>query len=72
MRSIVNISLPPSLLKEVQKEVKKGDYASTSEFFRQLLRSYREAKLLAEVRASQREFAKGRGIRLKSVDDLDR
>ncbi len=72
MRSIVNISLPPSLLKEVNKEVKEGGFASKSEFFRQLLRSYREAKLLAEVRASQKEFAKGKGIRLKSVDDLDK
>jgi len=72
MRSIVNISLPPNLAREVKREVKRGDYASTSEFFRQLLRSWREAKLLTEIRASQKEFARGKGIRLKSVNDLDR
>jgi len=72
MRSIVNISLPPSLLKEVNKEVKEGGFASKSEFFRQLLRSWREARLLAEIKASQKEFAAGKGIRLKSWDDLDK
>ncbi|MCX6713491.1 MAG: ribbon-helix-helix domain-containing protein [Candidatus Vogelbacteria bacterium] len=71
MRSVVNISLPPSLLKEVNKEVKAGGFASKSEFFRQLLRSYREAKLLAELRESQREFDEGKGILLRSLDDLD-
>ena len=70
MRSIVNISLPPSLLKEVQKEVKNGGYASTSEFFRQLLRAYREAKLLSELEKSHKEVLVGKAKLLKSLKDL--
>ncbi|MFA5001284.1 MAG: ribbon-helix-helix domain-containing protein [Candidatus Paceibacterota bacterium] len=72
MRSIINISLPPNLAREVRREVKKGDYASTSEFFRQLLRSWKYQQLLADIKASRREFASGKGVILKSWDDLDK
>ena len=70
MRSIVNISLPPSLLKEVNKEVKEGGFASKSEFFRQLLRSWREAKLFLELEKSHREVLAGKAKLLKSLKDI--
>ena len=49
MRNIINISLPVEMVKIVKREVKKGKYASVSEFFRALLREYEENKLLAEI-----------------------
>lgn len=70
MRQIVNISLPPALAKEVDIEVKNGNYASKSEFFRDLLRAWRRAELLKELKASQREATRGKGKVLKSLRDL--
>jgi len=42
MRNIVNISLPKELNKEVEKAVRSGRYASKSEFFRYLIRLWKE------------------------------
>ena len=70
MRSIINISLPASLAAQVKKEVKAGHFASTSEFFRHVLRLWNEEKVLREVRQSRKEFAQGKGKVLKSFKDL--
>ena len=70
MRQIVNISLPPKMLKIVKKEVKEGGFASVSEFFRHLLRLYNTHKLAQEIEESRKEFAAGKGIELKSLNDL--
>jgi len=70
MRNIINISLPVEMVKIVKREVKKGKYASVSEFFRALLREYEENKLLAEIEESHREFKSGKGKVLHSFRDL--
>ncbi|MBU1176939.1 MAG: ribbon-helix-helix domain-containing protein [Patescibacteria group bacterium] len=70
MRNIVNISLPAEMVKIVKREVKKGRYASVSEFFRALLREYEENKLLTELEESHREFKAGKGKVLHSFKDL--
>ena len=70
MRNIVNISLPKELNKEVEKAVKSGRYASKSEFFRDLIRLWKEEQLLQELRGSQREIAAGKGKVLRSLKDL--
>jgi len=70
MRNIINISLPAEMVKIVKQEVKKGKYASVSEFFRALLREYEESKLLAEIEESRREFKAGKGKVLHSFRDL--
>lgn len=71
MRNIINISLPAAMAKLVRREVKKGKYASISEFFRYLLREYeKEGKLLAELEESQKEFNAGKGKVLRSLKDL--
>ena len=70
MRNIINISLPAQMAKMVKREVKKGRYASVSEFFRSLLREYEESGLLAEIEESRREIAKGKGKVLRSFKDL--
>ncbi len=67
MRSIINISLPSELNKKVQKEVKTGDYASVSEFFRYLLRTHNLGK---ELKATKKEFEAGKGKTLSSLGDL--
>ncbi len=70
MRNIINISLPPRMAREVEREVVKGRYASTSEFFRRLIRDWLEERLARDVRESEREFRAGKGQRLRSLKDL--
>lgn len=70
MREIINISLPSELKNEVEMAVKNGKYATTSEFFRDLFRLWREDKLLRELKDSQREILTGRGRVLKSLKTL--
>lgn len=70
MRSIVNISLSQELNKEVEKAVKTGQYVSKSEFFRDMVRLWKEEQLLQELRGSQREIAAGKGKTLQSLKDL--
>lgn len=70
MRSIVNISLPVELDKEVSIAVKKGGYATKSEFFRDLLRDWKERQLLKELEQSRKEFKNKKGRVLRSLRDL--
>lgn len=70
MREVLNISLPPATVKTVKNAVKTGSYASTSEFFRALLRDWQEGKLLNELNESRMELASGKGVVLKSLKDL--
>lgn len=70
MRSIINISVPTVVKKEVEQAVKKGGYASKSEFIRDMLRLWKEEQLLQELRESQREIARGKGKTLRSLKDL--
>lgn len=70
MRNIINISLPKELNKEVEKAVKSGHYASKSEFFRDIIRLWREQKLLDEIIESEKEFVEGKGKVLRSLKDL--
>jgi Arc/MetJ-type ribon-helix-helix transcriptional regulator len=51
--------------------VKKGNYASVSEFIRDAIRSWKEDQILNELRESQAEIARGGGKVLKSLADLD-
>ena len=70
MRKIVNISLPPELNREVSKAVASGRYATKSEFFRDMLRIWREEQLIGELRESQRDIAVGKSKTLRSLRDL--
>ena len=70
MRTIVNISIPAQLNTVVEKEVATGKYASKSEFFRSLLRSWMEAKLALELEESRKELKAGKGKILTSLSDL--
>ena len=70
MREVINISLPPIMAKSVKDAVKTGSYASTSEFFRDLLRDWQEGKLLNELNKSRAEITSGKGKVLKSLKSL--
>lgn len=70
MRQIINISLPAEVVKMIKEEVKTGGYASTSEFFRHLLRLWNSHKLLKELEEAEKEFKAGKGKILKSLKDL--
>lgn len=70
MRQIINISLPTPMAILIKKELKKGEYASTSEFFRHLLRGWMEDRALTELNKGRKEIASGRGKKLRSLKDL--
>lgn len=70
MREIINISLPQQMARTVKKAVKDGDYISTSEFFRDLVRNWHEEKLAEELVASRQEISAGKGRVLKSLKHL--
>jgi len=53
--------MPADLKKEVDMAIKEGKYASTSEFFRVLIRMWKDYRLLSELRESEREFKAGKG-----------
>jgi len=70
MRTIVNISLPSKLNSVVEAELNAGHYASKSEFFRTLLRSWMEARAVKELEVSRKELKMGEGKVLNSLADL--
>ncbi|MDP1689558.1 MAG: ribbon-helix-helix domain-containing protein [bacterium] len=72
MRKVVNISLPQELNKEVINAVKSGQYASKSEFFRDMVRLWKEEQILEDVRASRMEIVEGKAKELKSLKNLRR
>lgn len=54
----------------MEKEVKKGKFATKSEFFRMLIREREESFLLKELKESQKEIAKNGRKTLRSLKDL--
>lgn len=70
MREVINISLPETMAKTVKMAVKKGDFSSTSEFFRHLVRRWQEEILLSEIEKSRKEIARGGDKKLNSLKDL--
>ena len=70
MREIINISLPSSMAKLLKKEVREGQYASTSEFIRHLIREHNTNKLAQALHRDRKSFEKGKGNKLNSLKDL--
>lgn len=71
MRSVINISLPAAMVKDVKREVKEKKYSSTSEFFRHLLRQWNTKRLAEELRQDRRQFELGNGRVFRSLKKLD-
>ena len=63
--------MPEELNKLVEKEIKRGKFASKSEFIRNLLRLWEERKLLDDLEKSRKEIKRGKGRALRSLADLD-
>lgn len=70
MRSIINISVPEKVKAKVEIAVKQGGYATTSEFFRHLLRLWQENQVLEELTKSRKQIVRKRGKVLTSLKDL--
>ncbi len=70
MRNVINISLPPAMTKSVEENVKKGHFASKSEFFRMLFRAWSEGALAKDLEESRKEMRQGKGKLLHSLKDL--
>lgn len=70
MRNIVNISLPKEMVQAVEENMKESHYATKSEFFRVLLRTWLENKLAKELEESRKELWQGKGKILKSLKTL--
>lgn len=70
MRSVINISLPAKMAQTVKRAVNEGNFMSTSEFFRELLRNWQEGKLLRELEESRMNITAGRGKVLRSLKSL--
>lgn len=70
MRAILNISLPKPMVEEIEAEVALGNFATKSEFFRHVLRFWKEEKLLRELNRGKAEIRTGKGVYLKSLADL--
>lgn len=70
MRAVLNISLPSSMAVMVDEAVVEGRYATKSEFFRDLLRTWWEGRLLSGLEKSRQELKEGKGRLLKSLKDL--
>lgn len=70
MRTIVNISLPASLTKEIERGVKDLHFASKSEFFRHLVREWLSGYLVLELDKSRAEYKKGKAKKLTNVKNL--
>ena len=62
--------MPPLQKKNVVRMIKDYNYASTSEFFRDAVRALEEDKLIKDIMESEREFAVGKGKKLRSLRDL--
>lgn len=62
--------MPVSLKRNVDLAVKEGNYASVSEFFRDAVRAWEEEQLYQSVLQSEKEFAQGKGKKLRSLKDL--
>jgi len=72
MRNIINLSIPEDMNNYIKQEIKENNYTSVSEFFRKLVRDYKEEKLLKELKKDQEEFRKNPNLNshIKSLKDL--
>lgn len=65
MASTITISLPDVTIKKVRAQVATGNFASTSEFFRDLIRHWEENNLLNHIAQNKKE----KPIKLTSFKD---
>lgn len=62
--------MPPAQKKNVSRMIKDYNYASVSELIRDAIRSLENEKLIEGIMESEKEFAAGKGKRLRSLKEL--
>ncbi len=62
--------MPPKLFSKVEAVVSENNYSSVSEFIRDAIRAWEEEQLYQSVLQSEKEFAQGKGKKLRSLKDL--
>ena len=62
--------MPPKLFSKVESVVRERNYSSISEFIRDAIRAWEDEDLYQSVLKSEKEFAQGKGKRLRSLKDL--
>lgn len=62
--------MPPIQKKNVDRMIKDYNYTSASEFFRDAVRALADEKLIKDIQESERQFAAGKGKKLRSLRDL--
>ena len=62
--------MPPKLFRKVESVVSENNYSSISEFIRDAIRAWEDDRLYQSVLQSEKEFAQGKGKRLRSLKDL--
>ena len=65
MRQTMTVSLPAATVKKVRSHISEGNYASVSEFFRDLLRRFEDEKILKQIHLNK---SKAKPIKLTSFD----
>ncbi len=70
MRSVISISLPATITKSIEQDMKTEHFASKSEFFRHLYRDWRAAKLAREFAEEDKNLKPGDTKVMKKVTDL--
>ena len=70
MRTIVNISVPDTVAKEIKQTAKQRGFATVSEYMRYLVRQERERELAGSLLKDKLLFEQGKGKVLKSLRDL--
>lgn len=70
MRSVINISLPKEMVKSIKSEVSSGQFASTSDFFRHLIRLWNTEQLAKDLKRRQSDVKAGKWKVLRSLRDL--
>ena len=62
--------MPVKLFSKVESVVREHNYSSVSEFIRDAIRAWEDEDLYQSVLQSEKEFAQGKGKRLRSLKDL--
>ncbi len=62
--------MPPKMYSKVESVVSKYNYSSISEFIRDAIRAWEDEQLYRSILQSEKEFAQGKGKRLRSLRDL--
>jgi putative addiction module CopG family antidote len=70
MRSILNISLPEEMAKEIKREVKAGQFSSVSEFIRAAVRAYDTERALRISRRAEKAYREGKLRKVGSFGEL--